>query len=207
MTLAIFDLDFTLLEGDSEWLWSEFMLTQGLVGEDFTAQIARFYHDYETGRLDFDAYERFLLAPQTRLPAQQVAGLLEIYLSTIIRPRLRPWMLDRVAWHRTQVHTLLLITASNALLAEPIARLLEFPNLICTRVENGRPIGTPAFREGKVTRLHAWLAENNHPLEGSWAYSDSHNDLPLLQQVSHPVAVRPDARLHRHAVQAGWTIL
>jgi HAD superfamily hydrolase (TIGR01490 family) len=207
MTLAIFDLDFTLLEGDSEWLWSKFLMTQGIVGEEFIAQIESYYRDYEAGRLDFDAYERFLLTPQTQLSPQQLKELRKIYLFEIIRPRLSLRMLERVAWHRTQGHTLLLITASNAFLAKPIAQLLQFSNLICTQIDNGKPIGTPAFRVGKVTLLQAWLVKHEKNLAGSWGYSDSQNDLPLLQQVSHPVAVRPDAVLRSHAVQAGWEIL
>lgn len=207
MTLAIFDLDFTLLEGDCEWLWSEFLLAQGIVGEDFTAQIESYYRDYEAGSLDVDAYERFLLAPQTQLSPQRLADLREIYLLEVIRPRLRRWMLERVAWHRDQGHSLLLLTASNASLAEPIARLLQFPHLICTQIENGQPVGTPAFRAGKVTLLQAWLAKHEKNLAGSWGYSDSHNDLPLLQQVAHPVAVTPDTVLRSHAVQAGWEVI
>jgi phosphoserine phosphatase len=131
----------------------------------------------------------------------------DIYLLEVIRPRLRGWMLERVDWHRAKGHTLLLITASNASLAEPIARLLQFPNLICTQIENGQPICTPAFRAGKVVLLQAWLKKHQKNLAGSWGYSDSHNDLPLLQQVSHPVAVIPDAVLRSHAVQLGWEIL
>lgn len=207
MTLAIFDLDFTLLEGDSEWLWAEFLLAQGLVGEDFIAQIEAYYRDYEAGTLDFDAYERFLLAPQTQLSPQRLTNLRAAYLLEVIRPRLRPWMLQRVDWHRAQGHTLLLITASNASLAAPIARLLQFPHLICTQITDGHPLGTPAFRAGKVTLLNDWLAQHQQTLTGSWGYSDSHNDLPLLQQVSRPVAVRPDPVLRRHAAQTGWEIL
>lgn len=207
MTLAIFDLDFTLLEGDSEWLWSEFLLAQGLVGEDFTARIEQYYRDYESGNLDFDTYERFLLSPQTRISPQQFSDLRAAYLLEVIRPRLRRWMMERVDWHRTQGHTLLLVTASNASLAGPIARLLQFPHLICTQIENGHPVGTPAFRTGKVTLLQAWLKERGETLAGSWGYSDSHNDLPLLQQVSHPVAVCPDPVLRGHALQSGWQIL
>jgi HAD superfamily phosphoserine phosphatase-like hydrolase len=166
MTLAIFDLDFTLLEGDSEWLWSEFMLRQGIVSQDFITQIESYYRDYEAGMLDFDAYERFLLAPQTQLSLSHFAALRDIYLLEVIRPRLRGWMLERVDWHRAKGHTLLLITASNASLAEPIARLLQFPNLICTQIENGQPVGTPAFRAGKVTLLQAWLEK--HEKKSGW---------------------------------------
>lgn len=207
MTLAIFDLDFTLLEGDSEWLWSEFLLAQGLVGEDFIAQIKAYYRDYEAGTLDFDAYEHFLLAPQTRLGPNRFEALRQTYLQDVVRPRLRPWMLERAAQHRAQGHTLLLITASNASLATPIARLLQFPHLLCTQIENGQPVGTPAFREGKVDLLKHWLAQHEQTLADSWGYSDSHNDLPLLEQVSHPVAVRPDPLLLRHALQQGWDVL
>ncbi len=207
MTLAIFDLDFTLLEGDSEWLWSEFLLSQGVVDEVFTAQIAQYYRDYEAGELDFDSYERFLLVPQTQLSPERFANLRAAYLLEVIRPHLRPPMLKRIDWHRAQGHTLLLITASNASLAEPIARLLQVPNLICTQIENGRPIGTPAFRTGKVTLLQAWQKNQGLSLSGSWGYSDSHNDLPFLQLVTYPVAVTPDKILRYHAFRNGWLVL
>jgi HAD superfamily phosphoserine phosphatase-like hydrolase len=122
-------------------------------------------------------------------------------------------MRERVIRHRAENHTLLIVTAANAFFARPIARLLHMPHLICTELETdgqvptGAVRGTPAFREGKVIRLQTWLNEHHNCMEGSWVYSDSHNDLPLLELAEHPVAVAPDARLRAHAARLGWEIL
>ncbi len=212
MPLALFDLDFTLLDGDCEWLWSQFMVEQGVVGEDFIAQIARFFQDYEAGTLDIAVYETYLLQPLTGLSLESVIDLRTRYLEGI-RARLRPFMLERLAWHRREGHDLLLITAANAFLAEPISSLLGFSNLICTGIEteDGRPLpslsGIPAFREGKVKRLEIWLREHNRTLDESWGYSDSHNDLPLLERVTHPVAVTPDSVLRNIALDRDWELI
>jgi len=212
MPLALFDLDYTLLDGDCEWLWSHFLAEQGVVGEDFTAQIARFFQDYEAGTLDIVSYEAYLLQPLNRLSLESVIDLRSRYLEGI-RILLRPYMLERLAWHRSEGHTLLLITAANAFLAEPISSLLGFPNLICTGIEteNGKPIprlsGIPAFREGKVKRLEIWLRKHHQTLDGSWGYSDSHNDLPLLDRVTVPVAVTPDPLLRNIAIDRNWAII
>ena len=134
MPLALFDLDFTLLDGDCEWLWSHFLVEQGVVGNNFTAQIARFFEDYEAGTLDIVAYETYLLQPLSGLSLESVIDLRDRYLEGI-HARLRPFMLERLAWHRLEGHDLLLITAANAFLAEPITRMLGIPNLICTEIE------------------------------------------------------------------------
>jgi HAD superfamily hydrolase (TIGR01490 family) len=207
--LALFDLDCTLLEGDSEALWSRFLLERGIVDAGFDEKVAAFYQDYERGRLDFYAYQEHLLQPLTVNPVEVMICLRSHYLDRI-RAALRPQILERVHWHRSQGHKLLLVTATNSFLAGPIAALLEFPGLICTQAESGgnaftgRITGTPAFREGKVIQLKAWLDENRLTLKGSWGYSDSHNDLPLLTLVDHPVAVTPDIRLRRFAREHRW---
>lgn len=212
MPLALFDLDFTLIEGDCEWLWSEFLVEQSVVGEDFLHKIIQFYSEYEAGQLDVWAYEAFLLEPLTRLNNQSMLDLRALYLERI-QSLLRPYMVERIHWHRAQGHALVVITASNAFLARPIAELLNITDLICTEIEveqdrpTGRITGVPAFREGKVQRLRTWLSEKDKTLDESWGYSDSHNDLPLLQQVAHPVAVTPDPVLAAHALEHGWEII
>ena len=212
MTIALFDLDYTLLEGDSERLWSEFLAEQGVVDHKFVNQIVGYYKDYEIGRLDIQAYETFLLQPILSLSLLELTLLCTRYLRAI-RIRLRPFMLERLAWHRTQGHILVLITATNSLLAEAIVSLLDIPYLISTgiEIENGRPTGKlagiPAYREGKVQRLETWLEENHQSLAGSWGYSDSHNDLPLLQRVTRPVAVKPDSILRAYALEQGWMVM
>lgn len=212
MPLALFDLDFTLIEGDCEWLWSEFLVDQRVVGDGFLHRILQFYHEYEAGQLDVWAYESFLLEPLTRLSMESMLGLRARYIERI-HTLLRPYMCERIQWHHSQGHSLLVITASNSFLARPIVELFNITDLICTEIElvnnkpTGRITGVPAFREGKVQRLQTWLAENNQALDESWGYSDSHNDLPLLQQVAHPVAVTPDPILAAHALDHGWEII
>jgi HAD superfamily hydrolase (TIGR01490 family) len=130
----------------------------------------------------------------------------------VIRPIILPAACERVDWHREHGHTLLIITATNAFVTRPIADALGIPNLLATEPEclgqryTGRYLGTPTFRDGKVQVLHHWLANNPHSLADSWFYSDSHNDLPLLEQVARPVAVDPDRRLREVASARGWEI-
>jgi HAD superfamily hydrolase (TIGR01490 family) len=210
--LALFDLDFTLLEGDSESMWSSFMFDQKLVDKGFLERISAYYEDYEKGHLDIYEYEAFLLGPLTLLTPAECQRLLKEYLLKI-RKALRPRMLRQLRRHRAGGHIPLLVTASNNFIAGPIAELLGFNHLICTKIKrNGEAYtteldGIPAFREGKVWRLEQWLAETKLTLENSWGYSDSHNDLPLLQLMTHPVAVTPDALLEQHARQQGWKII
>ncbi len=210
--LALFDLDFTMLDGDSEFMWSRFLFDQKLVGQDFMDGISAFYRDYDAGCLDIYVYQSFLLGPLTLLSVTQREHLLADYMDRV-RLVVRPEMLAVAQRHRDDGYEMLLISATNHFLVEPTARLLGFNNIICTNAKRDGEAyttmleGIPAFREGKVRRLEQWLAENGLTLEGSWGYSDSFNDLPLLELVTHPVAVKPDARLEQHARQRGWMIL
>ena len=210
--VAIFDLDGTLLEGDSEALWSRFLFEQGIVEAEFVARVEEYYRDYESGKLNVIEYEEFLLRPLTLYPLEKLYQLRDQYLEHI-RLIVRPSMMKLVHWHRTQGHTLLLITATNSFLAGPIADLLHFPNLICTIAERqgkqitGKVSGIPVFREGKVQALNQWLTKRGLTLEGSWGYSDSKNDLPLLELMEHPVAVSPDPGLSDQARLRGWEVM
>lgn len=202
-----------MLEADSEARWCRYLLDLGLVSSDFMAGIEAFYHDYENGTLDLPRYEQFLLAPLISLSPAALTHLLEGYLP-LIANTIRPAMMERVEWHRAKKHTLVLVTAANSFLAEPIAKTLGFPNVICTQVEmrdgclTGNISGVPAFQHGKVIRLMTWLLrERRLSLSGSWFYSDSHNDLPLLKLVDHPVIVEPDDVLRQYALEQGWKIL
>jgi HAD superfamily hydrolase (TIGR01490 family) len=211
-TVAIFDLDYTLLEGDSESLWSHFLFEQGLVGSDFVARIETYYHDYEMGQLDIYEYEEFLLHPLTLFSFDVLFNLRKEYLKRISQ-FIRQQMVERVKWHQAQGHILLMVTASNSFIAEPLADLLGFPNLICTFVEKdgdrftGKLTGIPAFRVGKLLRLEIWLYQHGLTLTNSWGYSDSHNDLPILELVDNPVAVSPDSFLKAHAHRNGWEVI
>ncbi len=214
MSLAIFDLDNTLLAGDSDYLWGRFLVEQGLVeGEAYERKNARFYQDYLMGNLDIHAFLAFQLRPLAEIPPGRLEALRNIYLREKIQTILLPRAQSLLDWHRERGDTLLIITATNRFITQPIAEILNVPHLIATEPERrngrytGRVEGIPSFREGKIARLNAWLRERGQELEGSWFYSDSHNDIPLLERVDHPVAVDPDATLTGIARRRGWPIL
>ncbi|MGC1376131.1 MAG: HAD-IB family hydrolase, partial [Anaerolineales bacterium] len=186
--VALFDLDYTLLEADSEALWCKYLFDQGVVDSAFMAGIEAFFRQYKDGTLDLRSYQEFLLAPLAQNPLAEMLRLRQDYLEWV-RSVARPSMLERVDLHRSKNHALVMITATSSFIAEPIAHMLGFPNLICTKLEvrngnfTGKISGVPAFQHGKVIRLMAWLREEKLSLKGSWFYSDSHNDLPLLKLV------------------------
>lgn len=214
MSLAIFDLDNTLLGGDSDYLWGQFLVEQGLVdGEHYERENQRFYNDYEAGTLDIYAYQAFMLRPLTLHPLAEMLVWRERFMEEKIQPILLPKADALLHQRRENGDTLLIITATNRFITEPIADLLAVPNLLATEPEcvdgryTGRPRGIPCFQHGKVERLSEWLNTTGHDLTDSWFYSDSHNDLPLLDRVVHPVAVDPDAALAEYARQRGWPII
>lgn len=210
--LALFDLDYTLLEGDSEAMWSRFLFEKGAVDKTFLMRMTDYYHAYENGHLDIHEYLAFFLRPLTIHPLSRLYEWRTEYLGRV-RQALRPALMRRVRRFRALGFNLVLVTAANDFLAEPIARLLRFPNVICTRIRRRsnqfttEVEGIPAFREGKVQRLEAWLDEHGETLEESWGYGDSHNDLPFLTRVEHPVAVFPDPILRAYAHANGWKII
>jgi len=210
--VAIFDLDSTLLEGDCEQMWCSFMARKHKVDADFLKTIQKYYADYELGCLDYVEYEKFLLYPLTQCTADEVNGLVDEYVSEVL-PLFRPNIVQRLEDHRARGNVLLLASASNNLLLQPIAHYLHIPNLICTWVEmqggvpTGELAGEAPFREAKARLIQAWVTENRLSLQESWGYSDSHNDLPFLNLVEHPVAVTPDAILRQYALSRGWPIL
>jgi HAD superfamily hydrolase (TIGR01490 family) len=213
MSLAIFDLDYTLVEGDCESLWCQLLLEQGLVDAAFVNRIIDYYAEYESGRADFRAYETFLMESMAAMDTAALMRLRAAFLERM-RFRLRPYVMRWLNWHRNQGNRILMITATNAFLARPMAELLRVKELICTEVElreecpTGRVLGNDIpYREGKVVLLEAWLSHWNQNLQDSWGYSDSYTDLPLLQRVHNPVAVTPDSNLYVHAVEHGWDIL
>lgn len=214
MALAIFDLDNTLLDGDSDYLWGVFLAESGVVdGEDYERENARFYREYHEGRLDISEFLRFSLSPLRENDPDDLLRWREDFLRHKIEPIILPAARNLVAWHRDRGDILLIITATNEFVTTPIAELLGVPNLIATVPAKscgrytGEVDGTPAFKEGKVERLQAWLAQARNNLTGSTFYSDSHNDIPLLERVDHPVAVDPDEHLRRHALDRGWPVI
>lgn len=214
MALAIFDLDNTLLAGDSDHVWGQFLSARGFVdGEHYARENERFYRDYQQGTLDIHAFLRFALRPLRDLPRPRLEMLRAEFMRECIEPIMLPAARDLIAIHDRAGDTLMIITATNAFVTTPIATAFGVPNLIATDPEErdgiftGEVAGIPAFREGKVQRLEAWLAERGQSLTGSSFYSDSHNDLPLLLKVDHPTAVDPDAQLRAQALARGWPIL
>lgn len=214
MALAIFDLDNTLLAGDSDYLWGQHLVARGLVdAERYARENERFYCDYREGTLDIQAFLRFALRPLRDHPRDLMEALRDEFLRERIVPIMLPAARTLIETHRAAGDTLLIITATNAFVTAPIAEAFGVPHLIASEPEvrdgayTGEVAGTPTFREGKVTRLAHWLAERDQGLAGSSFYSDSHNDLPLLLRVDRPVAVDPDPRLRAEAQVRGWPVI
>jgi len=214
LSLAIFDLDNTLLAGDSDYLWGQFLVEQQLVdAQEFAEANQRFYQQYQDGTLDIHEYLAFALQILTQHPREQLYAWRRQFVAEKIEPIILPQAEALLARHRNEGHTLLIITATNKFVTAPIAERLDVPHLIASEPEiadnkyTGRIIGSPSFQHGKVTCLTAWLQAHPHELSESYFYSDSHNDLPLLSQVAYPVAVDPDARLAEHAQQHAWPMI
>ena len=214
MRLAIFDLDHTLLAGDSDHLWGEYMIERGLVErENHQRQNDKFYADYKAGTLDIAAYTRFALEPLVRLGPERLLPLRARFIAEVIEPIIAPAAPALLERHRIQGDVLLILTATNRFVTEPIAKLFDVDDLIATDPEQiggrytGAIAGTPCYREGKVARLAQWRAQQDEQYTHTTFYSDSHNDLALLRQVDQPVAVDPDDELRREAQAQRWPII
>jgi len=214
MALAIFDLDNTLIGGDSDYLWGCFLVEHGIVdGERYQTENQRFYDQYIDGSLDIHEFLRFQLQPLAVHKRAQLQEWRTQFLNQKIDPILLPKARQLLDHHRQQGNELLIITATNRFITGPIAERYGVSYLLATEPEvhdgeyTGGISGTPCFQEGKVKRLQTWLDEHGQNLEGSWFYSDSHNDLPLLERVDHPVAVDPDANLAALARQRDWPVI
>lgn len=214
MKLTIFDLDNTLLSGDSDYLWGQFLIEQGLVDKQYyERENLRFYKEYEAGTLDIYEFLQFSLKPLADNDIHFLTELRNKFIIEKIKPIIPQASHDLIQKHREAGGYLLIITATNRFVTEPIANELKVDELIATDPEftNGRftgnVTGVPCFRDGKVIRLKHWLTENGQNLSESWFYSDSHNDLPLLELVQNPIAVNPDDTLAQHAEMKGWPII
>lgn len=214
MTLAIFDLDNTLIGGDSDNLWGQFVCERGLMdAEDYGARNAQFYEDYKAGQLDIDAYLRFALSPLIGQPQELLNTWHRDFMISMIAPIMLPRAAQLVEDHRRRGHELLIITATNSFITRPIATALGIDDLLACEGEivdglyTGEPSGILSFHAGKVTRLNAWLRGRDTSMEGAFFYSDSHNDLPLLEIVDNPVAVDPDETLRARAEAEGWPVI
>lgn len=213
MPLALFDLDHTLLNGDSDHSWGAFLAERGLVDPDTYAERSDYYFaEYLAGRLDIHDFLRFQLTPLVGGGYPELVQLRAQYVEERIRPMVTDDAKALVEHHRGKGDRLVIITATNNFITRPIADLFGIEHLIATELEmidgvfTGRIIGEPCFREGKVAKLKEWLSRAGGDLSESWFYTDSQNDLPLLECVDHPVAVNPDAVLEQEAQRRNWPI-
>ena len=211
MTLAIFDLDGTLLSGDSDYTWGQFLVEKGLVDtQTYKEANDKFFLQYQAGNLDIQEYLAFSLAPLTRFSNTELIELHETFMKEKIQPMMLKKAADLLQHHKEQGHFLLMITATNQFVTGPIGEALGMDHIIAPVPEiidghyTGKTVGIPSFQEGKVTRLNDWLAETGHSMEGSYFYSDSRNDLPLLELVTHPIAVDADETLAKIAKERDW---
>jgi HAD superfamily hydrolase (TIGR01490 family) len=218
MNLALFDLDHTLLPIDSDYEWSQFLVRIGVLErETYERESDRYLRQYQDGTLDIAEFLRFQLAPLAAHPRATLDAWHRRFMAEVIAPRILPQALELVGRHAAQGDLIALVTATNAFVTAPIARAFGIKHLVATSIEvgpdgqyTGRPQGTPSFREGKIIRTTEWLASLGRVLTGferSWFYSDSRNDLPLLERVTDPVAINPDAVLHATAIDRGWPVI
>jgi HAD superfamily hydrolase (TIGR01490 family) len=214
MALAIFDLDNTLIAGDSDHSWGEFLVAEQRVdAQQFQHINDQFYADYAAGSLDIFAYLEFSLRPLTEIPMIELRELHTKFMHQVIAPMQLPKAQALLKKHREAGDRLLIITATNRFVVEPICHSLGVTELLAAEPEiadgryTGRVVGTPTYQQGKVIRLQEWLQQQSETLEGSWFYSDSANDLPLLLEVDNPVAVDPCDRLREKAQDKQWPII
>ena len=217
MNLVIFDLDNTLLDGDSDYNWSLFLIKQGILDQkSYEQRNEQFYKDYQSGSLDIDAYAEFQFKPLKENPRSELDQLRSKYIAEVVSPMISSKAKNLVEKHRSLGDMLLIITATNSYITKPIANLFGIEDLIGTDLEEidgqftGKILGQASFQEGKIIRLNAWLEDRNLKLnefEQTFFYSDSKNDLPLLKLVSNPVAVNPDNILEEEAKKNNWPIM
>jgi HAD superfamily hydrolase (TIGR01490 family) len=217
VNLALFDLDNTLLDGDSDFEWSQFLIGIGVLDRElFEAKNLAFYEQYKAGTLDIQEFLDFQLKPLSRHARKTLDEWHQRFMREKASGMITQAARDLVDRHRAMDDVCVIITATNSFVTAPIAHAFGVEHLIATEPEHrdgeftGRVAGVPSFREGKIIRLESWLAQRGWSL-GSFAdttfYSDSLNDLPLLNKVSHPVAVNPDATLRAHAERSGWPVI
>ncbi len=211
MALAIFDLDNTLIAGDSDYSWGQFLVDKKLVdAEAYRIANDQFYQDYKNATLDIRRYLQFSLKPLTQHSLERLGELHREFMAEYISPMMLPKAQQLLTEHRSRGDFLLIITATNGFVTRPIAQALGVDDIITTDPElvdgryTGDFVGTPTFQNGKVLRLQEWLAERDFALEDAWFYSDSINDLPLLEQVGKPVVVDGDERLSALAQSRNW---
>ena len=214
MNLAIFDLDNTLLKGDSDYNWALFLIKKGLIEKEaFEKKNEQFFQDYQAGNLDVYEYCGFQFGVLKNNKRDVIEALRDQYLDEVILPMIPKKAYELVESHRQKGDRLLIITATNSFITKPIGKIFGIPDLIGTDPEEidgkftGKIAGMPSFQEGKIQRLEAWLGLQGLTLKSfkkTFFYSDSRNDIPLLERVTHPVATNPDAALMEKAKIQGW---
>ncbi|MFT7387312.1 MAG: HAD superfamily hydrolase (TIGR01490 family) [Candidatus Endobugula sp.] len=218
MKLAIFDLDHTLLAGDSDYEWGNFLVSEGVVDTQYYQQKNdEFYQQYQDKTLDIIEYQEFVLAPLTQLSSDQRNSLHHRFMATVIAPLRQQRADDLIAKHQKNGDTLLVITATNHFIASPIVRAMGIHNVLATDPEivdgqfTGKVMGTPCFQKGKIMRLQSWLTQQEKDHQKTFNhmtfYSDSINDAPLLGYVNRAIAVDPDDKLRRLAEEKNWDII
>ncbi|MFN4063810.1 HAD-IB family hydrolase [Azoarcus communis] len=217
MDLVLFDLDNTLLAGDSDFAWAQFLISKGVLDREVQeAKNIAFYEQYKAGTLDIFEFLDFQLAPLARHSRAELDAWHREFLQDSIRPMITAQARALVNQHLERGAIVAVVTATNSFVTGPIVREFGIPHLIATipaqqdGAFTGKPRGTPAFKGGKIERVEAWLESLGlyfGSFEQSWFYSDSHNDLPLMQKVDKPVAVDPDDTLRAHAVKRGWPVI
>lgn len=217
MSLKIFDLDETLIAADSVTLFGRFLLSEGVVDEGFVEQESLYMDQYSAGKLDIHDFVDFFVGALRHLPVSDIQKMMPRFVESYIKPVVYHQGQARVKHYKEQGHDLLIISATPAFVVKEIAALLGIENVLAIdlveeevagqSMYSGKILGTPTFREGKVTRLRSWLASNGASLKDSTFYSDSSNDIPLLELVDHPVVINPDERLLLKAQQDNWSVL
>jgi len=217
MELILFDLDNTLLAGDSDFAWAQFLISRDVLDREvYEARNLSFYEQYKAGTLDIFEFLDFQLAPLARHPRDQLDAWHRVFMAECIRPMITPAARDLVRRHLAAGDLVAIVTATNSFVTGPIAREFGIPHLVATIPAQeggsftGKPRGMPAFKAGKIQRVDEWLESLGLYLgsfERSAFYSDSHNDLPLLQRVDRPVAVDPDDTLRDHARVQDWEVI
>ena len=212
MPLAIFDLDNTLIGGDSDYLWGEFRCDQGIISDkdSFQKMNDYFYHQYEIGKLDIYAWAEFSFKVLTEYSLNKLNKLRQEFIDTKIRPIFLEKAQNCIDTHKKNGDTV--ITASNTFITKPVVEMYGIEHLLATEPEfksgrfTGKVSGIPCFQSGKIDNLMPWLENHNESLNGSYFYSDSHNDLPLLELVDNPIAVNSDKVLTSVAEEKGWQV-
>ncbi|MCK6392233.1 HAD family phosphatase [Zoogloea sp.] len=217
MELVLFDLDNTLLAGDSDFEWAQYLISRGVLDKEvYEARNQAFFDQYKAGTLDIFEFLDFQLKPLARHSREQLDAWHKAFMTSRILPMMTEASRALVNRHLEAGAIVAIVTATNSFVTYPIARAFGIPHLIATvpaqegGAFTGKPRGTPAFKDGKIERVEAWLEGLGlcwSSFERSWFYSDSHNDLPLLGKVSNPIAVDPDDTLRAHATSRNWPVI